>query len=81
MLPNVFSSLIRVGESSGSLEETLGHAERIYVEEIESILDSLGAVIEPALLVVVGALVGGILLSVLLPYFSLVQNIGGLSGP
>ena len=81
MLPNLFTSLIRVGESSGSLEETLKHAERIYVEEIESILDSLGAVIEPVLLVVVGGLVGGILLSVLLPYFSLVQNIGGLGGP
>jgi len=83
ILPDIFKSLLRVGETGGSLDEMLKHAEEIYSEEAESILESIGSVIEPVLLVVVGTLIGGIMLSVLLPYFSLMQGIsgGGVGAP
>jgi len=77
LLPAIFRNLINVGETGGSLEEMLDHTERIYTEEVENTLDNISSVIEPLLLIVVGAVIGGIMLSVLLPYFGLIQNIGG----
>jgi len=77
LVPAIFRSLINVGETGGSLEEMLDHAERIYTEEVESTLESVSSVIEPLLLIVVGLIIGGIMLSVLLPYFSLVQGVAG----
>jgi len=80
LVPAIFRSLITVGETGGSLDEMLDHAERIYTEEVESTLESVSSVIEPLLLIVVGLIIGGIMLSVLLPYFSLVQSVAG-GGP
>jgi type IV pilus assembly protein PilC len=77
LLPAIFRSLISVGETGGSLEEMLNHAERVYTEEVENTLDNVSSVIEPVLLILVGAVIGGIMLSVLLPYFGLIQNISG----
>jgi type IV pilus assembly protein PilC len=77
LVPSIFRSLITVGETGGSLDEMLEHAERIYTEEVESTLESVGSVIEPLLLIMVGLIIGGIMLSVLLPYFSLVQSVAG----
>jgi len=83
LLPAIFRNLINVGETGGSLEEMLEHAERIYTEEVENTLESVSSVIEPLLLIVVGAVIGSIMLSVLLPYFGLIQNIsiGGSGAP
>jgi len=77
LLPAIFVSLINVGETGGSLEDMLDQAERIYTEEVENTLDNVSSVIEPLLLIFVGAVIGGIMLSVLLPYFGLIQNISG----
>jgi type IV pilus assembly protein PilC len=76
LLPAIFRSLINVGETGGSLEDMLDHAERIYTEEVENTLDNVSSIVEPLLLILVGAVIGGIMLSVLLPYFGLIQNIG-----
>lgn len=80
LVPAIFKSLLNVGETGGSLEEMLDHAERIYSEEVETTLESVGSVIEPLLLVLVGIIIGGIMLSVLLPYFGLIQSVSG-GGP
>jgi type II secretory pathway component PulF len=80
LLPTIFRGLINVGETGGSLEDMLDHAERIYAEEVENTLDNVSSVIEPLLLILVGTVIGGIMLSVLLPYFGLIQSIGGGGG-
>jgi type IV pilus assembly protein PilC len=58
------------------IRDRLDHAERIYTEEVENTLDNVSSIVEPLLLILVGAVIGGIMLSVLLPYFGLIQNIG-----
>lgn len=77
LFTTVFTSLVKIGEEAGQLEEMLRHIYTTYEEEAESILGSISSVVEPFLLVFVGGLVGLIMLSVLLPYFSLIQQVGG----
>lgn len=80
LFPRFFLSFIQLGEASGNLDEMTEYVAGVYDEEVEYTLKGISSLIEPLLLVFVGVLVGGIMLSVLLPYFSLLQNIGGLGG-
>lgn len=79
--PNLFSSLFRsmaeIGEYNADLPNMLREVARIYEEEYELRLKSLSSLLEPVLLVVVGLVIGGIMLAVLLPYFSVLSNLGG----
>jgi len=77
LFPTIFTSLIKIGEEAGQLEEMLRHIYTTYEEEAESILGSISSIVEPFLLIFVGGVVGFIMLSVLLPYFSLIQQVGG----
>lgn len=74
LFPAIFTSLIKIGEEAGQLEEMLKHIHTTYEEEAENILGSISSIVEPFLLVFVGGLVGFIMLSVLLPYFSVLQQ-------
>lgn len=74
LFPAIFTSLIKIGEEAGQLEEMLQHIHTTYEEEAENILGSISSIVEPFLLVFVGGLVGFIMLSVLLPYFSVLQQ-------
>lgn len=76
LFSRVAVSLVRNGESGGSLEQMLREVASIEEEAISEIMENIGTVIEPLMIVVVGLVVGGIMLAVLLPYFTLAQSIG-----
>jgi type IV pilus assembly protein PilC len=61
--------MIRVGEETGSLEDMLINVSDFYDEEIESDLATLVSMMEPLLLVFMGAVIATILLSIYLPLF------------
>ncbi len=73
----LFRSMVEIGERNADLANMLREVGRIYEEEYELRLKSLSSALEPILLVVVGGLIGGIMLAVLLPYFSALSNLGG----
>lgn len=75
--PRLYISLVKIGETTSDLGEMLNHVASMYEEEVEATMDNLQALIEPLLLVFVGVVVGGMLLAVMLPYFSLAQGLGG----
>lgn len=74
LFPRLLISLVTVGERTGSLSEILMTFSDFYEEEVDNKLKDLTAVLEPILLLIMGALVGAIALSIILPIYQLVGN-------
>lgn len=77
---NLFSpmlvQMIKVGEESGTLEQVLNNTADFYDGEVESATEQLTTMIEPLIIVILGVVVGFIIVSVLLPMFSMYDSIG-----
>jgi general secretion pathway protein F len=71
LFPTLLVHMIAVGERSGELEAMLGKVADAYEQEIESTLSTATAVLEPALIVVMGGVVLFIVLAILLPIFEI----------
>ncbi len=69
--PPVVVDMIAVGEESGNLDEVLGHVADAYDREVDRAVRIFVSLLEPALLVVMAAVVGLIVISMLLPIYSL----------
>ena len=69
--PDVAIKMVEVGESTGALQEMLNSLADFYDEEIDTNLGRFVTIIEPALLVVMGIVIAGLLLSLYLPLFNL----------
>ena len=67
--------MVEVGESTGALQEMLYSLADFYDEEIDTNLGRFITLVEPILLVVMGIIIAGLLLSLYMPLF----NMGGLS--
>ncbi|HPJ22105.1 MAG TPA: type II secretion system F family protein [Clostridia bacterium] len=74
IFPGTVIHMIAVGEETGQLPELLDRVAGFYEEEVETLSKTLSSVIEPLMLVVVGLLVGGILISLYLPIFTAVSS-------
>jgi type IV pilus assembly protein PilC len=74
---NLTIEMIKVGETSGALEEMLASVSEFYDEEIDSLLARVISFVEPAILVLMGGIIVVILLSVYLPIFSIMSQIKG----
>lgn len=68
--------MVQVGESTGALEEMLEHVATTYDESLDRQVSLAVGLVEPAMLVVMGLLVAGILMSLYLPLFNTVQVVG-----
>ena len=77
LFPPVMSKMIAVGEQTAALGEMLLHLAGRYEEEVDRAAEGLASVLEPTLILLVGALVGGILVALYLPMFDLMSAIGG----
>ena len=73
LFPPIMHHTIAVGEMSGNVEEQLINVADVYDEEIETLTRSLTALLEPVILLVMGAVVGFIVLALLLPIFEINQ--------
>ncbi|MDI6807492.1 MAG: type II secretion system F family protein [Candidatus Eisenbacteria bacterium] len=75
--PPMVVKMINVGEETGALDAMLNKVADFYEDEVWAAVEGLTAVIEPAMIVVMGLLVGGMLVSMYLPMFKLVTVISG----
>ena len=75
-VPDVAIKMIEVGESTGALTEMLNSLADFYDEEIETEVARFVTLIEPAMLVFMGVVIAGIVLSLYLPLFQLTSVIG-----
>lgn len=71
IFPLLVTGMVNVGEQSGRLEEMLTRAADLYEGEVYYVADRLGALLEPALVIFLSLVVGGIVLSVFLPLFGI----------
>ena len=72
-IPALFAQVIAVGEEAGDLEEMLEVVAGVYDDGVDSVSATFSAVIEPAMIAGLGAVVGGLVLSLYLPMFRLVD--------
>ncbi|MCW5872143.1 MAG: type II secretion system F family protein [Candidatus Eremiobacteraeota bacterium] len=69
--PSMAVEMVSTGESSGSLDKMLHELDRFYTRRCEHAIKALTSLIEPALTVVVGILLGGVILGLALPFLNL----------
>jgi len=72
-LPVFFTRMVAVGEESGRLSEVLDEVASSYTQEVESDIALVSSLLEPMLILGMGAILGTIVLSVLLPIFQITE--------
>jgi type IV pilus assembly protein PilC len=72
--PTMMLQMINVGEATGTLDEMLSKLANFYDEEVDNAVAAMLSILEPILLIFVGAMVGGLVVSMYLPIFSLMQQ-------
>ena len=74
--PPLIIQMIQVGESSGELDEMLKKVSEIYDQEVQEASDKLQALIEPVMIIFLSGVVGVIVLSIVVPMFSMFETFG-----
>jgi len=73
VFPNLFMQMLKVGEQSGKLEAMLKKTASIYEKEVTAQVTRMTSLLEPIMILVMGVIVGGIVLSICLPIFEMNQ--------
>jgi type IV pilus assembly protein PilC len=73
VFPVMVLQMCAIGEESGSLDAMLGKAAEFYEEEVDEAVKGLSSLMEPFIIVILGVLIGGIVVSMYLPIFKLGQ--------
>ncbi len=71
VFPNMVLQMTAIGEESGSLDHMLSKAAEFYEEEVDEMVKGLSSLMEPFIIVILGVLIGGIVVSMYLPIFKL----------
>lgn len=74
IFPPTVIQMVAVGEETGQLPDLLEKVSTFYEEEVETLSRTLSSIVEPLMLILVGVLVGGILISMYIPIFSAVSS-------
>ena len=73
VFPTMVLQMAAIGEESGSLDHMLGKAAEFYEDEVDDMVKGLSSLMEPFIIVILGVLIGGIVVSMYLPIFKLGQ--------
>ncbi len=71
VFPTMVLQMASIGEESGSLDHMLGKAAEFYEDEVDEMVKGLSSLMEPFIIVILGTLIGGIVVSMYLPIFKL----------
>ena len=71
VFPTMVLQMASIGEESGSLDHMLAKAAEFYEEEVDEMVKGLSSLMEPFIIVILGTLIGGIVVSMYLPIFKL----------
>jgi type IV pilus assembly protein PilC len=74
-IPQIMTSMVEVGEETGSMGQILQTLAKFYKREVESSVDTLIGLIEPAMIIGLGLGVGFLLTSVLVPIYNIASSI------
>jgi type IV pilus assembly protein PilC len=73
VFPTMVLQMCAIGEESGAIDHMLGKAADFYEAEVDDMVEGLSSLMEPIIIVFLGALIGGIVVSMYLPIFKLGQ--------
>lgn len=77
IMPPLALRMLGVGETTGSLEEMLAEISEYFEEEIDRNIQVLTTAIEPAIMIVMGLIIGAIIITMYLPIFKIGATVGG----
>jgi type IV pilus assembly protein PilC len=77
VFPGMVTQMIGVGEQTGAMDAMLQKIADFYEDEVDAAVKDLLAALEPAMIVFLGVVVGGIVISMYLPLFSLIGKLAG----
>lgn len=69
--PSLLNQMIRIGEETGKLAQILSSLARFYRREVDSVVENLISLIEPALIIVLGLAVGIVVAAILVPLYNI----------
>ena len=75
VFPPMVSQMVKIGEETGELDAMLGKIADFYEEEVDASISALTSIIEPIMIILVGAVIGTIIISMYLPMFKLLTLI------
>ena len=75
VLPDMALNMLAIGEETGEMDQMLSKVADFYEDEVSSSVKALTSMLEPAMIVVVGVIVGSILLAMYLPMFTVFDQI------
>ena len=75
VLPDMALNMLAIGEETGEMDKMLSKVADFYEDEVSAMVKALTSMLEPAMIVVVGGIVGSILLAMYLPMFTVFDQI------
>ncbi|TQO20394.1 type IV pilus assembly protein PilC [Rhodoglobus vestalii] len=75
VFPSMVVQMIAVGEDSGALEVMLTKVADFYDEEVQATAEALTSLIEPLMIAVIGTIIGGMIVALYMPIFTITQQI------
>jgi type IV pilus assembly protein PilC len=76
VMPKLVSRMVEVGEQTGRLDEMFGKVANFYETEVDTAVERLMKALEPALIVIVGFMLGGMVVALYLPIFEALTQVG-----
>src|ERR671922_1858358 len=73
VFPPMVSQMVKIGEETGELEKMLGKIADFYEDEVDAAIQSLTSIVEPLMMILVGAMVGVIVIAMYLPMFKMLS--------
>lgn len=75
LFPPMLSSMIKIGEESGALDDILDKTADFYDEELDTAITAFTAILEPVMIVIMAVLVGFLMISILQPMFTMYNTV------
>ena len=76
VFPNMVVQMIGVGEQTGALDQMLNKIGDFYEDEVDAAVAGLVKLLEPVMIFILGTIIGGIVIAMYLPMFTLINKIG-----
>jgi type IV pilus assembly protein PilC len=77
VFPNMVTQMIGVGEATGAMDAMLQKIADFYEEEVDSATKDMLAMLEPVIIGLLGVMIGGIVISLYMPLFSMISKLAG----
>jgi type IV pilus assembly protein PilC len=75
VFPPMVTQMINVGETTGALDAMLSKIADFYEEEVDTAVAGLMTLLEPVMIAILGIIVGGIVISMYMPIFKLIEKL------